>query len=753
MWATSAYAETLQGPVGGRAVVVGGGRVVCAPPPGWTVAPDGQSLRPPAGDDAVGRAVELHVAATAAACANAPASVTLVPTGRWPAVDAASVVLAADEGRLDLRGRGLKGMGVHWQSGGRAGDDVCASPQVEPQGERCSFAVGRGLSSDPNAALSWFAAGSRSGPDVATFDANGRRTTPDDFVLRPARVVLRSLIPADASIDLTAGAASRLPLVHPEAVAAVDCGAANCELADGAVVVRSLQNVTGTLSVRLRLVPHVTYARADKEDPAPVFSVSVLPCAVSVASGDVIRGVDDARVVLRLDPRCGTDVRPLRFTVAGRTVDVLGAASERGAEFVLLRIGRVDGEELAVNVVRDSDGSALGVARAKARDAPQPRALVELPGHGPIDFIPNNRSAIVRFANPGVSGARLVLLGIDNVYEVTNEAGGTAVRGLPTAAGFVALRFGYRVDGLPSEFASADLAIVTDPLERPIREANLPAPLGASALGEAPMVELLCGDGEGGTIHVKPGSGATHVPFPARDTCRVVFHRSRVPPEDGAQRLHLDIDVTRVDGTPRPEAHVSEAIVLRAGKEDRYAWIRGLVGRFDRVTVRLSHEIDESHYVGGSDLRSETPSVQWSFTAGTGHARIYATTAIPTGLYRVSDRAHSGILTLNFGAIVRLTWLDQEGHEGFLGLEGGVMGVGLAGDQSAQGRSLTQLATVTGIGLSVPIANRSLETETSINLHAWLEYEISRDLGGGEGNAVGFVFGPSISIGNIGANL
>jgi hypothetical protein len=92
------------------------------------------------------------------------------------------------------------------------------------------------------------------------------------------------------------------------------------------------------------------------------------------------------------------------------------------------------------------------------------------------------------------------------------------------------------------------------------------------------------------------------------------------------------------------------------------------------------------------------------------------------------------------------------------------MGVGLANDTSAQGKSLTQVATVTGIGLSVPIANRSLATETSINLHAWLEYEISRALGPDPGPAVpggpaipnnpfGFVFGPSISIGNIGTNL
>jgi hypothetical protein len=232
-----------------------------------------------------------------------------------------------------------------------------------------------------------------------------------------------------------------------------------------------------------------------------------------------------------------------------------------------------------------------------------------------------------------------------------------------------------------------------------------------------------------------------------------VFHRERISPEDGAQRLDLVIDVARIDGESRPDGHVAQPMVLRPGGQPRYAYIKGVKGQFDRVTVRLSQANDESHYAGTGEIRLEAPSVQWSVIVGEGHARIYATTAIPTGLYRVSDRAHSGILTLNFGAIGRLTWLDSEGHDGFLGLEAGVMAVGLANDISATGAPLTQVATVWGIGLSVPIANRSLATETSINLHAWAEYEISRDIGEEPGNPFGFVFGPSISIGNVGANL
>jgi hypothetical protein len=87
------------------------------------------------------------------------------------------------------------------------------------------------------------------------------------------------------------------------------------------------------------------------------------------------------------------------------------------------------------------------------------------------------------------------------------------------------------------------------------------------------------------------------------------------------------------------------------------------------------------------------------------------------------------------------------------------MAVGLPDDVSqtvnAQGGndSLTAVSAVSGLALSVPIANRSLATETSINLHAWFEYEVSRGVSGEPGSPFGFIFGPSISIGNVGTNL
>ena len=71
-----------------------------------------------------------------------------------------------------------------------------------------------------------------------------------------------------------------------------------------------------------------------------------------------------------------------------------------------------------------TDASVVGVARARTRAAPQPRATLELEHGGTIDFIPTNRSAIVRFAS-AEDHARLVLLPLDGVYDVQAEPGAT----------------------------------------------------------------------------------------------------------------------------------------------------------------------------------------------------------------------------------------------------------------------------------------------------------------------------------------
>jgi hypothetical protein len=747
--AASARAETVQAPVGGKAIPLGEGRVACPGLSGdWSVEQDGHAVRPPAADDAVGKAVDLKVAPNAGACGSGATSVTLVTTGRWPVLDAAGTTLYVDDARVELRGRGLRGVIVHWEVGDRSGADRCVVPQTEAVGERCAIPVGRGLPADPGTSdLSWAPAGARTASDVVTFDSTGRRVSAGEMLLHPARLVVASLVPPDVAIDLAGGTASRIQLVHPEAVVGADCGAASCDVSGGGIVVGGLSSVSGTLAVRLRLAPRVVVQRGETFDAAPVVQVPVLPCPMSIASGDAVRGVDATRVVVRVDPRCAGEARSLRWFSAGRAVDVVGAADLGGATYVMLAVGRVEGEELVITANRSgADASVVGQARVRARSMPLPHATLALDGGESIDFVPTNRPAVVRWAR-SQEGGELALLPLEGVYDVTTRDGSTYVQGQLGGGGFVALRFAWRVASLPGALAGADLAIVSDPVQRPMHEASVAVPLAPSAKGAQPIVELLCGSGSD-PQHLAPGTEA-HVPFDQRESCRVVFHRERLTPAMGGQHLQLDVEVTRVDGQSRPEAHVSQSVLLRAGEQPRDVWIKGIVGAFDRATVRVAHTVDAAAGDGGK----EEPSVQWAVVFGTGHARLYATTAIPTGLFRFSDRAHSGILSLSLGGLMRATWLDGQGHEGFLAAELGVMAVGLPNDQSTAGEPLTQVSVVTGLALSVPIANRSLATETSINLHAWLEYEVSRDVGNEQGSPFGFVFGPSISIGNVGTNL
>ena len=384
-------------------------------------------------------------------------------------------------------------------------------------------------------------------------------------------------------------------------------------------------------------------------------------------------------------------------------------------------------------------------------DVPRSTASLEIPGHKNLSFIPTNRPAIVHLPPLGQHG-HLVPLPLPGVYSVQKDGAVYEVTGDPDASGLAALRFGYRVDSLPGALADTDLGQLTSPLQRNIHEANLPAPIGGSALGPNPIVEFVCGSIEGPVIRIVPGDTA-HLPFEARDNCRLIFHRDRLPVSYGTQKLNLEIDVVDSDGGSRAEGHVSETIVMRPGGDPIYAWINGVKAPFDRVLIRLTHAADEAHYVGGLDIQSGAPEVKWAAIMGTGRARLYATTAIPTGLYRFGDAAHSGVLSLNFGIVSRLTWLSQDGHEGFLGLEAGIMAIGLTNDKSDTGNSLTQVGAVAGIGFSVPIANRSTPTQASINLHAWFEEDISHHAGESQASRRSIIFGPSISIGNIGTNL
>jgi hypothetical protein len=675
-----------------------------------------------------------------------------VAPARAPDIDPAGIVFFPDEGRLEVKGARLDGLRVGWTVPGpppTSGDDVCRDPKVIGSAQQCVFAVPKSL---PLGSV--FRVMSEV-PEV-TAAAKATPSPPPTFLvtatLKPARIVVDRLLPATSTVDLAAGV-GHVALLHPEAVASVDCGPARCELLDTGIEVRAVAASATSITLRMRLAPHVSIRKGETLDTTQSATLAVLHCTAAIVSGEPLRHSDATRVIVRLDERCGGDARTLRWTVNGDSAEVQRVEHVRDGIYVQLGTGELESVQVTVIATRpEPDGSVIAVARASTRQPPQPRASLDLEGFGRVDFIPTNRDALVR-ATPCGDHAHLVLLPIESVYQVTATKGATRIRGEALAGGFVALRFGYRVDTLPDVFASTDLAVVDEPLQRPLREASVPAPLGAATMGPTPLIELICVDRQGRPQRIAPGAQAS-ISFAQRDSCRLVIHRERLRVEDGTQDVSVEVNVTKVDDNARADAHLAERMALRAGAEPRFFWIHGVKARFDRLTVRVSHIVDEAHDVGGDDLHVNLPSAQWAVVVGEGHLRFYATAAIPTGLFRITKP--TDVLTLNFGALSRLTWLDREGHEGLLGLEFGAMGIGLA---STPGFPRT-LAVLAGIGVSVPIGNRGEPSQASVNLHAWIAYELRDDFHIDPNDITSplvshwsFLFGPSITFGNVGTNL
>jgi hypothetical protein len=754
-FARGARAEILQAPIGGLPIPLGDGRVACtrAAPGGWVLDASGRTARPPTTPAAVGTVVELRVARSLAVCAQEGVTVRLAATAAWPVIDASAFILALDEGRLRGRGRHLAGVTVSWPSDQGLGIDVCRDEKTEGGGggaEQCAWNVAKTISALPSAsALRWWPAGAQATIDAVLFSADGKRAAPESFSIVPARVELMDLLPAGASADVSAGV-GRVALSHPEAIAGVECTVARCSLESDGLVVQAPAATVSAVDVKFRLAPHVLYVRKNPPDPQPTIHLPILRCPMAIASGPPLRGLDGVRAVVRVEGACMRDVASLGFLVGSSRADVAQIVTTDAASYVVLELGTVRAPEVVVTAVRgDGESTVVGMARVETRAPPVVRTTLEIGGFPPIDFIPNNRRAIVHV--PNVAGAELSLVSVPDVYDAKTEHGVTTVQGDVNAVGLVALQFGYRVATLPHPLDTLDLAVLTDALQRGVKEANVPAPFGVTANTATPLAEVLCSDEHGNVHRIIPGV-VLHLPFSARYGCRVILHRERLSPEYGTQKLTLEIEVDKVDNTSRSEAHVTQTIVLRSGSEPRVAWIKGIVAPYDRMIIRLSHLADEAHYLGALEIATGVPAVQWTSVFGTGRVRIYATTAIPTGLYRFGTSKTSGVLSLSLGVLSRFTWLDAEGHEGLLGLEAGLMAFGLTGDTSTASEPLTQVGAVAGLGLSIPIANAGAATQASINLHAWFEQRIAGS-GAEQGSRQAVIFGPSISLGNIGTTF
>jgi hypothetical protein len=747
--ATAAQATTVQVPEGGAPVPLAARGVVCGPLPlGWSAGPDPRMVRPPGAKGAGPRLIELKVAADRAACGRSSETVTVIACKALPQINAASVSLWADEGRLELKGRNLSGMQVQWQTAQHGGVETCLSPEVQGKQEQCVIPLGRDLPDD--VVLRWAPERGQFGSDLAAYDADGVSLRSEEFIVRPARVVISDLLPDVDSVDVSQGQ-GRVALLHPQAVTAVDCGQVRCELSEGAVVVRNFSPAATSVTMRLRLGPRYFLSHGNNQEQTASTSLSLLHCPLTIMSGPPLRDAIASQVVVRMDARCLSSSR-MRWWADGRPVEVARTIKGQDATLLQLSVGRVLGERLTVSVTRgDQGGAVMGVVDTPTLQAPRLQVKLDLPKHGLVDFVPTNREVVMTVSGARDSG-RFVPLGVPGAYVVTEVADrrNYRLRGEPGVSGFVSLRFGYQRDDVPVEFVGTNLAVFDEQIQRALREASVPAPLTTGGANKD-LIELVCADRQGQPTRLESGKENV-IPYESRSTCRLLIHGDRLMPDSGQQEIVLDVDVSAPDGSVRGAAGLHERMILRPGGQLRNIPLKGGLREFDHIVVRAAHAIDENHYTLGPSVTEGLPAAQWSMTIQGGWARVYGTFSIPAGLYRVTSP--TGQLTLNFGVLSRIVTLDRRGKESLWGFELGLMGMGLLQPANETPFPPT-LGAVAGFGLRLPLGGGS----AAISVHLWGVYEFRGRYASDTADPTSdvshwaVIFGPSVSLGNVGVNF
>lgn len=746
--AESQLSKTLAMPIGGQEIVLGENRVFCPASEniqGWEFV-NRRSVR--ALPNALpAMTTTVTVAATTNQCKDSQESVRLLAIAKEaPYVDASSVIIEVDNGRLILSGKHLAQSVMAWRFDNRMGEDVCVKPDIENGVERCAYSIPKDIPADPSRLQFWILPeGVRDTFLISIFDARGNPQNLNSFQLRSFSLVIRPPIVPDTVVDVFSGIAQGA-IRHGEAILNVDCLGARCDVEGTNLVVRAAQGSDDTLEARFRLRPHVFVEGKTGRENVYEASVPLQRCSLSIVSASPLRGIGNQSLVVKLAKQC-SDAQSLSFSTMNDAARLESTQIVAGETYAVLNVPRVEREELVIVARRKS--SLVASAKTRTRTATV-SARLEIEDQGTIDFIPTNRSARIKVLTTNATGV-FVPLPVQGAYTIEHEAGGAdAIKGADEAAGAVALRFAYRDPRLPAGLRETTLATIDEPVIRLLKIANIPVPLTQQA-SKKPLVELYCGDGHG-RIHAITAGSPAYIEYRARDTCRLIFHRERLSPLDGSQSLWLSVRVVSVSGEARGDATLNRRLLLRAARQPLYAFISGVDAPFDRILIQVSHADIETHYGARSEETLSAPELQWSVVAGRDRFRLYGTTALPSGLYRLSDESSSGVLAFNAGVLFRLLPLSRDGRELPFAAEAGLMWMGLAGG-NASSSARGEIAIVAGLGLSVPIASVASASQTSVGLHAWFEYEVSRTLSGRPGSPYAFVFGPSISVGDLGFNF
>ncbi len=565
--------------------------------------------------------------------------------------------------------------------------------------------------------------------------------------LSPERVVFNAPLVAEQALD-TASPRHEIEVRFPEALDQVACDVAECRKTATHVRLFQVDPSAGRVRLNYTLRPRFFLQRDRKLLRADSVVLRLERCAIQ-APPDVplLSGTQNHRLFIKIPADCLSAAEPVEDRLALRTRPVVRAflrmehpSGDPAVRLLEVQLERVPAgvEQLSLTLLERSGGvRRLGAVNLPVVSAFEPgRIRLEVPAVGPVEFIPNNRPARLMLAfDDDRFSSDLTVEDRPGWYRSSRDAEGWSVQGEPGSAGVVPLRLAYRPRALNAFLGRAadepppELALFDTQARFEVRTLNLVVPLVPERSPTGPIIEVECGP-PGHARTLVPGS-LNRIPFPQRDSCRLVFHLTRLPPDAGLQRLRVQA------------GEFNQVITLAPGPGELLASIPpGERNEYDQLTVSVSHDLLSGHYTLlprqslGQDLRYRILLSDRSF-------RISATTALPTGLFRFSQKEITGAVPVSAGALGRVLYIQASGREFPLGLEMGLFATNLS--------NTPDFSIVIGLGLNLPVLNQNTALQASFNLHAWAEYaptRLSRDL-----TPFAFLFGPSFSVGMISTNF
>ncbi len=726
--------------------------------PAFSITPGGSLRLAPGG---TGARAELAYGDCAA-----PRVETLVGVGPLPR-EPAWAEIDLDRGLAFLRGAELSNRPIWWRDEGAAtfSSSVCPSVTLENQIERCEIPI---PVATLHAALPRGPSGlvilrlpsgmPPPGEPFVLWDRHGAPRPLEAFRVPVRRYVLDQPPVRAAPLEAWRSEAA-LPVAWPGAVEAASCET-SCRLSDeGDRLVVTPPESGASLAVQLELRDGVALRGPHGLVSKAVVTLPLARCQLRPLAPALLGGVDDHRLPLALGESCPHGPQDLTVETSPPSASAVLSQSADGRRLVV-SLGHVPARGLPSLDVRLLSGTTHALVGSVTVPITEghlgTRARLVDPQIGELDAIPTNRRVRVDLLVPDPSLApALTPESLPGYYQVLGSRPRLEIQGTAPSGGTIPILVGYRPieAGLGPE--EPPLAVFSAEPGYKVRPVSVPISLAPEEPRANRFIAVLCRGAGGGERRILPGE-TVNLPFESRHSCRLRIDRGAITPEEGPQRLRLTLAVSHSDGTAAPGGF-SKLLAIAPLPGHESVWIEPSVPvkPFDHVHVSLAHEPGDP-YAAGDGVGGVTGQ-ELTLIFGNERLRLYGSATIPTGLYRLTSGPDAGVVAFSAGALLRLAALDREGKEFPIDLEVGLFGTDLAAAPIAPGvpGPSAELSIVTGLGLTVPILNANQPTQASVGIHAWFEYSPTVIPVPAQHYAqqLSFIFGPSVSIGDIGANF